>query len=122
MNDKKVIESYKTVRAVEQAQPQSLKPEDVVYIQNMIDDAWVEVKANPRDAAEGLKQLRTIIDNETNLVKREFHERIYGIADRMSHRSKQLPVSNDASETKGVSDSDMLPLPERIRFLRRVRS
>ena len=121
MNDRKVIETYKTVRSVERAQPdpavQTAARNDLI---RMINDAWAEAKANPkvRNDEEGLQILRGLIDTETNSVKKEFHERIYGIADRMTHRKKVITVSDDAPQVEQVSD-EPLPLFERIKFLRR---
>ena len=119
MNDKKVIETYKTVRAVERAQPD---PSVQIAARNdlirMINEAWAEAKANPkvRNDTEGLQMLRRLIDTETNPVKKEFHERIYGIAARLSHRKKPLLVSGDASQH---AVSDVLPLDEQLKFLKR---
>jgi len=109
MNDKKIVEAYKTARSIERAQPDaSLQIAARNDLIRMLDREWAETRSKPKvgDDAERLRQLRTIIDNETNPVKKEIHERLYGIADRMSHRSKQR--TGEASEIKSVSNE---PLP-----------
>jgi hypothetical protein len=119
MNDKKVIEIYKTARAVERSRPD---PSVQIAARNdliaMINHAWAEAKANPkvRNDTEGLQILRGLIESETDPVKREFHERLFGIADRLSHCKKSLLVSaDDSSEIKSASN-EPLPLFEKIRL------
>jgi hypothetical protein len=86
-------------------------------IQRTISDAWSKAKENPkvRNDAEGLQILRGLIKMETNPIKRELHERIFGIADRMTHE-KPLSVSDNASQSEQANEP--LPLHERIKFLR----
>jgi hypothetical protein len=119
MNDKRIIETFKQVRAVERAQPDpSLQITARNDLMRMIDRAWAEAKANPkvRNDTEGLQILRGLIDTETNPDKREIHERIFGIATRLAHRKKPLSVSGGASQSDSVSEP--LPLHEQIKFLR----
>jgi len=98
--------------------PRSLSDDDIADIQRTIDAAWIKSKSNPkvRSDEEGLQILRGLIDAETNADKKEFHERIFGIATRLAHRKKPLSVSGGASQSDSVSD--VLPLHERIKFLR----
>jgi len=97
MNDKKVIETYKSVRAVEQSQPQPLKPEDVVYIQNMIEDGSIKVQANPQPEARSLVQIILDIENDKNKSRalKDFEIHLAQMAERMTHSKTALPVSNN---------------------------
>lgn len=116
---KRKLEEIEALDRSEMTKPQPLPPEAIEDIKRTINDAWAKSDANPkvRTDAEELQILRGLIETETNAVKKEFHERIFGIADRMHHRKKAILVSDEPSQPEQASD-EPLPLHERIRFLR----
>jgi hypothetical protein len=116
---KRKLEEIEALDRSETSKPQPLPPEAIEDIKRTINEAWARAKANPkvRNDEEGLQTLRGLVDAETNPDKREFHERIFGIATRLAHRKKPLSVSNDAAQSEQASDGP-LPLHERIKFLR----
>jgi hypothetical protein len=117
MNDKRIIENYKTVRTVEQSQPQPLKPEDLAYIKRTIEDRLAQAKANPKPETRSLAEIVSDIENDPSKSpdRKELELRIAKMADRMTHE-KSLSVS-DEQQSEQVSD-EPLPLHEQLRFLR----
>jgi hypothetical protein len=117
MNDKKVIENYRSIRDVERLEPQPLKPEDVTYIRKMIEDGFAKAKANPQPETRSLAEIIADIesDKSKSLARKLFEIRMAKMADRLAHK-KPLSVSGGASQSDSVSD--VLPLHEQIKFLR----
>jgi hypothetical protein len=116
MNDKKVVENYKSIRALEQSLPQPLRPEDIDFIKSVINDAWQNRSSIIRET-RSLSEIVSDIQNDKNKsrTRKDFEIRIAKMADRMTHK-KPLSVSNDATQPEQVSEP--LPLHERIKFLR----
>jgi hypothetical protein len=78
MNDKKVIEIYKSVRNVERAQPQPLKPEDLAYIKRTIEDGLAQAIANPNPETRSLAEIIDSIESDKSKSpeRKEFELRI----------------------------------------------
>jgi len=102
--------------------PRSLSDDDIEDIQHTISDAFAQAKVNPKvpNRTERLQILRGLIEMETNPVKRELHERIFGIAARITHR-RSAPLALSDEQPEQVTD-EPLPLHERIRFLRKQKN
>src|SRR5262245_32369459 len=102
---KRKLEEIEALDRSETSKPQPLPPEAIEDIKRTINEAWARANPKVRNDVEGLQILRGLIDAETNPDKREFHEMIFGIAGRLSHRKKPLPVSNDALQPEQASDA-----------------
>ena len=119
MNDKKVIETYKSLRAVEQAQPD---PSVQIAARNDLIAMINHALENPNPCAQpetrNYEQIVSDIQNAQikSEARKELELMLVGIADRLSHRKTVLPVSNNASQAEQANEP--LPLHERIKFLR----
>jgi hypothetical protein len=115
MNDKRIIEQFKSVRAVELSQPQPLKPDEISHIKSVINDAWQNRSSIIRET-RSLSEIVSDIQNDKNKsqARKDFEIRIAKMADRMTHK-KPLSVSNDASQPR----DELLPMYERRKFLKR---
>ena len=85
MNDKRIIENYKTVRTVEQAQPKPLTDLDHEFIKATINDGLSKALANPRPETRSYKQIVAEIENDRSLSPEflEFKLKIAAIANRL---------------------------------------
>lgn len=116
---KRKLEEIEALDRSGMTKPQALPPEAIEDVKRTINDACKKSQADPtgRTDAEGLQILRGLIDEETNPDKKEFHERIFGIARRMHHRKKAILISDEPSQLEQASDSEVLPLSERLKYL-----
>ena len=120
MNDKKVIENYKSVRAVEHAQPdpsvQIAARDDLIA---MVDRAFETPNPDAQPETRSYKQIVSDIQNDQTKsdVRKELELWHVAIEDRRSHRKKVITFSDDAPQVEPVSEE---PLFERIRFWRGV--
>jgi|SRR5215213_568633 len=124
MNDKRIIEQFKSVRAVELSQPQPLKPEEISHIKSVINDAWQNTSSIIRET----RSLSEIIDSiesdkSKSRERKDLELRIAKIADRIRDHLEPKPEPLHLEcESKHVTVSDELPLHERIRFLRKQKN
>jgi hypothetical protein len=124
MNDKKVIENYRSIRDVERLQPQPLRTEDLSYIQNMIQNAWENRSSIIRET-RSLSEIVDAIesDKSKSRERKDLELRIAKIADRIrDHLEPKSEPLHLECESTNVTVSDELPLHERIRFLRKQKS
>ena len=117
MNDKKLIETYKLVRADLETLPRPLPPEAIEDIKRMIDNGLAEAKANPKPETRSLAEIVAAIEANKNKspVRKDLEIRLAEIADRM-HSKRALTVSDNPSRSEQADEP--LQLHERIKFLR----
>jgi|ERR1041384_4762655 hypothetical protein len=86
------------------------------YVQDLIENGLAKTNPKNRDT-RSLSEIVSDIENDENKsrARKDFEIRVSKMADRMTHQ-KPLSVSNDASQSDSVRD--VLPLHERIKFLR----
>jgi hypothetical protein len=84
MKDKTVIENYKSIRAIEQSQPQPLKPDEISHIKSVINDAWENRSSIIRET-RSLSEIVDAIesDKSKSRERKDLELRIAKIADRI---------------------------------------
>src|SRR5689334_11180207 len=96
MNDKKIVEAYKTVRAEQASLPKPLPPEAILDIQNTINDGLAKALKDPKPETRSLAEIISDIENEPSKSRdrKELELRICHIADRIKdhYEPKQEPL------------------------------
>jgi hypothetical protein len=120
MNDKRIIEQFKSVRAVELSQPQPLKPDDLSYIQNMIQNAWQNRSSIIRET-RSLAEIVDAIENDKSKSRerKDFELRIAKIADRIrDHLEPKSEPLHLESEKPQVDIDNVIPFRKQKQIAR----
>ena len=85
MNDKRIIENYKTVRAEQASLPKPLPPEAILDIQNTINDGLAKALKDPKPETRSLAEIVSDVENDRTKSRelKELQIHVARIAERI---------------------------------------